>query len=110
MSAISKEKIKICVLTKIQDIWTEWPDVPINVTVVFMNIYIYIEKPAGGAAVHRNRQNKYCGTIGREYMTMNMPHGKAKGLVDYCKPTYFRGYYVSRFPASRQFRRDLISR
>ena len=23
MSAISKEKIKICVLTKIQDIWTE---------------------------------------------------------------------------------------
>jgi hypothetical protein len=38
MSAISKEKIKICVLTKIQDIWTEWPDVPINVTVVFMNI------------------------------------------------------------------------
>jgi hypothetical protein len=71
---------------------------------------IYIEKPAGGAAVHRNRQNKYCGTIGREYMTMNMPHGKAKGLVDYCKPTYFRGYYVSRFPVSRQFRRDLISR
>jgi hypothetical protein len=38
MSAISKEKIKMCVLTKIQDIWTEWPDVPINVTVVFMNI------------------------------------------------------------------------
>ena len=30
--------------------------------------------------------------------------------VTYCKPTYFRGYYVSRFPASRQFRRDLISR
>jgi hypothetical protein len=29
--------------------------------------YIYIEKPVGGAAVHRNRQNKYCGTIGREY-------------------------------------------
>jgi hypothetical protein len=28
----------------------------------------------------------------------------------YCKPTYFRGYYVSRFPASRQFRGDLISR
>jgi hypothetical protein len=25
--------------------------------------YIYIEKPAGGAAVHRNRQNKYCGII-----------------------------------------------
>jgi hypothetical protein len=38
MSAISKEKIKICVLTKIQDVLTEWPDVPINVTVVFMNI------------------------------------------------------------------------
>jgi hypothetical protein len=40
MSAISKEKIKIpaCVLTQIQDIWTEWPDVPINVTVAFMNI------------------------------------------------------------------------
>ena len=38
MSAISKEKIKICVLTKIQDIWTEWPDDSINVTVVFMNI------------------------------------------------------------------------
>ena len=46
---------------KIQDIWTEWPDVPINVTVVFMNILI--EKKAGGAAVHRNRQNKYCGII-----------------------------------------------
>jgi hypothetical protein len=30
MSAISKEKIKMCVLTKIQDIWTEWPDVPIK--------------------------------------------------------------------------------
>jgi hypothetical protein len=28
----------------------------------------------------------------------------------YCKPTYFRGYYVSRFSASRQFRGDLISR
>ena len=38
MSAISKEKIKMRVLTKIQDIWTEWPDVPINVTVVFMDI------------------------------------------------------------------------
>ena len=37
-SAISKENKKICVLTKIQDILTEWPDVPINVTVVFMNI------------------------------------------------------------------------
>jgi hypothetical protein len=35
MSAISKEKIKILVLTKIQDIWTEWPDVPINVTCVY---------------------------------------------------------------------------
>jgi hypothetical protein len=61
MSAISKEKIKMRVLTKIQDIWTEWPDVLINVTVVFMNIYI--EKPAGGAAVHRNKQNKYRGII-----------------------------------------------
>jgi hypothetical protein len=30
--------------------------------------------------------------------------------VYYCKPTYFRGYYVSHFSASRQFRRDLISR
>ena len=40
MSAISKEKIKMCVLTKIQDIWTEWPDVPIKVNVVFMNILI----------------------------------------------------------------------
>ena len=30
--------------------------------------------------------------------------------VTYCKPTYFHGYYVSRFSASRQFRRDLISR
>ena len=38
MPAISKEKIKILVFTKIQDISTEWPDVPINVTVVFMNI------------------------------------------------------------------------
>ena len=38
MSPFSKEKKKIRVLTKIQDIWTEWPDVPINVTVVFMNI------------------------------------------------------------------------
>ena len=38
MSGISKEKIKIRILTKIQDIWTELPDVPINVTVVFMNI------------------------------------------------------------------------
>jgi hypothetical protein len=27
----------------------------------------------------------------------------------YCKPTYFRGYYVPRFSASRQFRGDLIS-
>ena len=61
MAAISKEKIKMRVLTKIQDIWTEWSDVPINVTVVFMNIEI--EKPAGGTAVHRNRQNKYCGII-----------------------------------------------
>jgi hypothetical protein len=34
-SAISKEKIKIGVLTKNQDIWTEWPDVPINVTCVY---------------------------------------------------------------------------
>jgi hypothetical protein len=61
MSAISKEKIKMCVLSKIQDIWTEWPDVPIKVTVVFMNILI--EKTVGGAAVHRNRQNKYCSII-----------------------------------------------
>ena len=38
MFAISKEKIKIRVLTKIQYIWTERPDVPINVTAVFMNI------------------------------------------------------------------------
>ena len=44
MSAISKEKIKICVLTKIQDIWTEWPDVPINVTCV----YEYINRKTGG--------------------------------------------------------------
>ena len=57
MSAISKEKIKIRVQTKIQDIWTD----SINVTVVFMNILI--EKPVGGAAVHRNRQNKYRGII-----------------------------------------------
>ena len=27
----------------------------------------------------------------------------------YCKPTYFRGYYVSRFSASRHFHGDLIS-
>ena len=33
MSAISKEKIKIRVLTKIQDIWTEWPDVTVTVTI-----------------------------------------------------------------------------
>ena len=33
MSAISKEKIKIHVLTKIQDIWTEWPDVTVTVTI-----------------------------------------------------------------------------
>ena len=39
-----------------------------------------------------------------------------RGIVDcltemmYCKPTYFRGYYVSRFSASRQFRGDLNSR
>ena len=30
--------------------------------------------------------------------------------AQYCKPTYFRGYYVSCFFASRQFRGDLISR
>jgi hypothetical protein len=45
MSAISKEKIKICVLSKIQDIWTEWPDVPINVTVVLkksLNIHFHV--------------------------------------------------------------------
>ena len=28
----------------------------------------------------------------------------------YCKPTYFRGYYVSHFSTSRQFRGDLNSR
>jgi hypothetical protein len=28
----------------------------------------------------------------------------------YCKPTYIRGYYVSRFSDLRQFRGDLISR
>ena len=33
MFAISKEKIKIHVLTKIQDIWTEWPDVTVTVTI-----------------------------------------------------------------------------
>jgi hypothetical protein len=51
MSAISKEKIKMCVLTKIQDIWTEWPDVSIKVTVVFMNILI--EKKAGHQSEHQ---------------------------------------------------------
>jgi hypothetical protein len=40
MSAISKEKIKICVLTKIQDIWTEWPDIPIshNSSAIFLEM------------------------------------------------------------------------
>jgi hypothetical protein len=40
MSAISKEKIKIRVLTKIQDIWTEWPDV--TVTVIIDNYYFTV--------------------------------------------------------------------
>jgi hypothetical protein len=44
MSAISKEKIKIRVLTKIQDIWTEWPDIPINVTVVLFKIDVTFDR------------------------------------------------------------------
>ena len=30
-------------------------------------VYEYINRTVSGAAVHRNRQNKYCDIIGREY-------------------------------------------
>ena len=34
---------------------------------VYEYIYIYIEKPVGGAAVRRNRQNKYRGILEPRY-------------------------------------------
>ena len=45
-----------------------------------------------------------------DYTSLDEFEFEDQDQLDYCKPTYFRGYYVSRFSDSRQFRGDLISR